>query len=116
MEHNQCSAIPGVKGTFHFLELGNIRLVKNSIDIATMPTYEQMKVLEEVLDSYYGNTVYLDMSQKGKEKKSLVFNDCETNEVLSQIKRYYGGIRISENSLREMIIEQVNKQIQKYIQ
>ena len=56
------------------------------------------------------------MSQKGKEKKSLVFNDCETNEVLSQIKRYYGGIRISENSLREMIVEQVNKQIQKYIQ
>ena len=116
IEHNQCSAIPGVKGTFHFLELGNIRLVKNSIDIATMPTYEQIKVLEEVLDSYYGNTVYLDMSQKGKEKKSLVFNYCETNEVLSQVKRYYGGIRISENSLREMIVEQVNKQIQKYIQ
>ena len=43
-EHNQCTAINGVKNTFHFIQLGNIRLLQNSIDIGQQPTTQQTSV------------------------------------------------------------------------
>ena len=56
-EHNDVLRIPGINSKWQFIELGNIRLLPNSIDIGSEPTYEQEEVLEYMLRLYDGEEI-----------------------------------------------------------
>lgn len=85
-EHNMCTKIDGVKGTFHFIELGNIRVLDHSIDISKEPTREQYRTLSCVLASYEGETIYLDL---GMGDKSVSIRNVNPSVLLNQISRYF---------------------------
>ena len=44
-EHSHCMEIPGIKGTYDFVWKGNIRLIKDSINVWVKPTIEQKIVV-----------------------------------------------------------------------
>ena len=93
VEHNQCTAIYGVKNTFHFIRLGNIRVLPNSIDIGRKPTPEQRRVLYDVINSYRGDRLYLDIMDGGTEASASYVNP-NPQYVLGEIDRYFDeGIR-----------------------
>ena len=111
-EHNMCSKIPGINGTFHFLELGNIRVLDHSIDICKKPTSQQMKVLWNVLDSYYGDVFYLDLLDKGIGRFSQQYGNCNPNKVMNDIISFYdkgARIKMNEGTLRRIISESIRK-------
>lgn len=111
-EHNMCSKIPGINGTFHFLELGNIRVLDHSIDIYKKPTSQQMKVLWNVLDSYYGDVFYLDLLDKGIGRFSQQYGNCNPNKVMNDIVSFYDKgvhIKMNEGTLRRIISESIRK-------
>ena len=93
-EHNHCSQIPGVNGTFHFLKLGNIRVLNHSIDIANKPTNAQMRVLYEVLDAYYGEVLYLDLMNDKIGHTGKQYDSCNPDEVMQDINSYFKYGRI----------------------
>ena len=92
-EHNDVLRIPGIDSKWQFIELGNIRLLPNSIDIGSEPTYEQEEVLEYMLRLYDGEEIYLDIfSENGEIGAHYPSADC--NYIMGEIKRYYSeGIR-----------------------
>ena len=111
-EHNNCSRIPGVKGTFHFIEMGNIRVLDHSADICKKPTPQQTKVLWEMLDSYFGETFYLDLCDKTRGNFSKQYNSCDAEEVMRDINSYYTKsprVSISEDRLRRIISESIKR-------
>lgn len=117
-EHNQCSKIPGVSGTFHFIELGNIRVLDHGIDIAQNPTKEQYRVIEEFLESYLGETVYLDLMNKRIGNASKQYNDCDAESVMRDIYNYFErGIKPRENfrECRKITEKQLRKIIRESI-
>lgn len=88
-EHNQCTVIDGVKGTYHFIKLGNIRVLQNSIDIAKRPTNEQRGVLAKVISCYSNDTLYVDV-----DGNSVTYTNPNWRYVLGEIERYFeDGIR-----------------------
>lgn len=92
-EHNQCTIINGVKNTFHFISLGNIRVLPNSIDIGKQPTPQQRNVLRQVINSYANDELYLDIFDNGHEY-SCKYNNPQWRYVLGEIDRYYNeGIK-----------------------
>ena len=72
-EHNQCSIIDGVNGTFDFIRLGNIRVLSQSIDLSKMPTREQMLTLRKVINSYADEVLYVDILGDGATLSSAVY-------------------------------------------
>ena len=109
-EHNNCTRISGVKGTFHFIELGNIRVLDHSVDIGRKPTPQQYRILQEVLDSYYGDVLYLDLIDKSRGQFSKQYNSCDPDDVMRDISSYYNkGTRITmnESTLRKIISESI---------
>ena len=92
-EHNDVLRIPGINSKWQFIELGNIRLLPNSIDIGSEPTYEQEEVLEYMLRLYDGEEIYLDIfSENGEIGAHYPSADC--NYIMGEINRYYSeGIR-----------------------
>ena len=90
-EHSMCTRIPGIKSTFHFIELGNVRVLDHSIDIAVRPNGKQVSTLEEVLNSYYGEELYLDLCNKSIGHVSIKYNRCEPRTVLNDISKYFSG-------------------------
>ena len=101
MEHNQCSKVPGVKGTFHFIELGCIRILDHSIDMAKKPTKEQYKTLYRILKFYYTEELYLDLMNKQIGSFSKKYQYCEPDDVVSDIEKYFKGIMPKSNQLYE---------------
>lgn len=97
LEHNQCTRIPGVKGTAHFIELGNIRVLDHSVDLAQKPTDAQREVLNDVFNSYYGEEVYLDLMNKNIGYVSKKYNYAEPYEILNDISKYFNG-RLKRNT------------------
>lgn len=87
-EHNQCTVINGVKNTFHFIQLGNIRLLQNSIDIGQQPTKEQTNVLRQVISSYSDSELYVDIFDKGGEI-SVKYTRPNWRYVMGEINRYF---------------------------
>lgn len=117
-EHNECTRINGVKGTFDFLMLGNIRVLPNSIDIGKKPTSEQREVLMKVINCYSDDTLYLDIMDNGKEIGTR-YDSASWKYVLGQIDRYYReGIKPtgnnnfyeSKNMVRKLIITEEKEQ------
>lgn len=101
MEHNQCSKVPGVKGTFHFIELGCIRILDHSIDISKNPTDAQYKTLYKILKYYNTEELYLDLMNKQIGAFSKKYQYCEPDDVVSDIERYFKGIKPRTNQLYE---------------
>lgn len=92
-EHNDVLRIPGINDKWQFIELGNIRLLPNSIDIGSEPTYEQEEVLRYMLRLYDSEEIYLDIfSENGEIGAHYPSADC--NYIMGEINRYYSeGIR-----------------------
>lgn len=106
-EHNQCSRVPGVNGTFHFIELGCIRILDHSIDIAKKPTIEQYRILCNILECYSGEELYLDLMNKEIGNFSRRFNECDSDVVLKIIENYFNGV-IPHNSRLSQFLENVS--------
>lgn len=100
-EHNQCTIIDGIKDTFHFISLGNIRVLPNSIDIGKVPTQAQRDVLMRVINSYSDEELYLDIMDKGTEFGAK-YNHPNWKYVMAEIDRYYReGIKPGSNAFHE---------------
>lgn len=88
-EHNMCSQIPGVNGTYHFIELGCIRVLDHSVDLAVAPTSEQWNTLWKVFNAYYGDTLYLDLMNKKIGTASKQYSGLDPQEAIDDIKNYF---------------------------
>lgn len=86
-EHNQCTAINGVKGTFDFIRMGNIRVLDHSIDIGKYPTEAQFRVLQKVIRTY--SPLYMDIISEGTEI-SKTYERPNYEMVVRDIKKAFG--------------------------
>lgn len=86
-EHNQCTAINGVKGTFDFIRMGNIRILDHSIDIGKYPTDAQFMVLQKVIRTY--SPLYMDIISGGTEY-SKTYERPIYEMVVRDIKKAFG--------------------------
>ncbi len=87
-EHNECAMIPGVKGTFHFIELGNIRVLPQSIDIPNEPTWEQERTLEQIISCYENEILYVTLFDKRGEHDVKFFYPYP-DRVINEINRFF---------------------------
>ena len=117
-EHNQCSKIPGVKGTFDFIRLGNIRISNHGMDVCKHPTAEQYSVIYEILRYYEGERFYLDLMNGNIGNCSKQYNNCDAEEVISDIRNYFErGIKprvyekITEKQLKKLISESIIREL-----
>lgn len=118
-EHNECTRIPNVKGTYHFITLGNIRLLQNSIDIGQLPTPQQERVLYQVIGQHENDTLYVDVITK-KRDYGWQELDPDPRQVLNKIKQYIiNGIKpLNENKnimKNKTIMKITEKQLKKVI-
>lgn len=88
-EHNMVSIINGIKGTFHFMSLGNIRVLPNSIDIASKPTRQQEIALMRIIKTYSQDTLYIDFITPNGET-SKTYNKPNYEMVMNDINRVFG--------------------------
>lgn len=86
-EHNQCTVINGVKGTFDFIRMGNIRILDHSIDIGKYPTEAQFRVLQKVIRTY--SPLYMDIITEGTEI-SKTYERPYYEMVVRDIKKAFG--------------------------
>lgn len=87
VEHNQCTAINGVKGTFDFIKMGNIRILDHSIDIGKYPTDAQFMVLQKVIRTY--SPLYMDIISEGIEY-SKTYERPNYEMVVRDINKAFG--------------------------
>jgi hypothetical protein len=100
-EHNEICMIPGVNSKFDFIEMGNIRLLPNSIDIGAEPTSEQRDVLRRAIASYADEELYLDIYQ-GKSSIGAHYIHPDWRYVMGEIDRFYSeGIKPQGNEYYE---------------
>lgn len=100
-EHNEVTIIDGINDKNQFIKLGNIRVLDHSIDIGAEPTLEQREVLKQVLRSYDGEELYLDIHYKNSEI-GVQYPVSNYNYVLGEIDRFYSeGIKPQGGSLYE---------------
>lgn len=99
-EHSMCAIIDGIKSTFHFIEIGNIRILNQSIDLAKEPTQQQRRVLTQVINSYSDTDLYLDIMDGNNIGVHYYCPDYR--KVLADIDRYFGnGIKPQVNQINE---------------
>ena len=92
-EHNDVLRIPGINSKFQFIELGNIRILDHAVDIGKEPTWEQEKVLRQVIASYEGEEFYLDIFSDGGEIGAQ-YPNANYQYIMGEINRFYSeGIR-----------------------
>lgn len=108
-EHSMCTRINGVKSTSHFIELGNIRVLDHSIDIAKPPTSHQKSTLEEVLSAYRGEELYLDLCNRGLNYVSIKYTECEPYAVMNDIDNYFSGRLKKRYIVRENRVMRINR-------
>ena len=87
-EHNHCSIINGVKGTFHFIRLGNIRVLDKSFDLSKPPTPEQRSVLRKMISSYSGDEIYMDIMD-GNGEVGARYVRPRYDYIMMEIDRYF---------------------------
>jgi hypothetical protein len=110
-EHNDVLRIPGINSKFQFIELGNIRILDHAVDIGQEPTWEQEKVLRQVIASYEGEEFYLDIFSDGGEIGAQ-YPNANYQYIMGEINRFYSeGIRPQggyayENKKSEKIIDE----------
>ena len=104
-EHNMCSVIEGINGTFQFIELGNIRILNQSVDLAKEPTQQQRRVLAQVINSYSDGDFYLDIMTG--DNIGVHYYQADYRKVLSDIDRYFtNGIKPTGNQLYEGMVNE----------
>lgn len=122
-EHNMCSRIPGVNGTYHFIELGCVRVLPNSLDIAKLPTKEQFNTIYQVLRCYENNTIYIDLMNDKIGNMSREYSYYYPQDVAYDISNYFKGkpmnkqrmnenkqtITITLNDINRMVYESVSR-------
>ena len=119
-EHSMCTMIPGILNTSQFIELGNIRIMPHSVDMAKAPTWKQQEILEEFFSSYYGEEVYLDLYMTRNSHVSIKYTSCSAGQAMNDIENYFSGnikqryivrenriMRINKNDLRHAISESI---------
>lgn len=109
-EHNMASQIDGVKGTYHFISLGNIRLLQHSIDIGKMPTEEQFNTLRVVVSKNSREPLYVDlMGQKqeliGKSYEYPIFEKIKKDiiEYFSKEMNESVGIGVENTGTADLL-------------
>lgn len=118
MEHNHCSRVPGVNGTFHFIGLGCIRVLEQGVDIAKPPTARQLQTLSDVFVANYGREFYVDLQGGPSGRMSRRYDSCDDGRILRDIERYYKGgvlgenrrtrtVRLTESQMRGLVREAV---------
>lgn len=85
-EHNTCGVIPNIEGTFHFIALGNIRVLEHGVDIAKEPTLSQRRVLRKVIGSYENEDFYVSL---GEDLFGVEYHNPDPTRVLADIDRYF---------------------------
>lgn len=124
-EHNMCSRISGVKGTYHFIELGNIRLLDHSVDMTKRPTKEQRIVLNQFFKANEGEEVYMDLINDMGWTTSFQYQNLDTSTAFSDIENFYNGqinqryivremkkqYRISESQLKSIISKVIKESL-----
>ena len=120
LEHSHCTKIPGVTGTFHFIQLGCIRILDHSIDLAKPPTREQETTLYKILRYYYTEELYLDLRNEELGNFSKKYSSCEPAKVMSDIKRYFSGqipketkFEIDEAKIKKVVSEVLRNVLKK---
>jgi hypothetical protein len=124
IEHNQSSKIPGVKGTFHFIELGCIRVLEQGIDIAKPPTNKQIDTLYDIFNSNYGKEFYIDLRGGKMGPFGKKYPYCDGDAIMNDIELYFKGrdlnekknknlIRITESQLKYIIVETIKSTLLK---
>lgn len=104
-EHSYCTKIDGVKNTYHFIRLGNIRTLDHSIDICVEPTNAQYMVLRNLLGEYEGEELSLDLGDNGP---SVRFSSVNPMRVYNQIQRYFReGIPPRDDMYEERILRRI---------
>lgn len=88
-EHNQVTVIYGIKNTFHFIRLGNIRVLPQSIDLSKRPTQQQRNVLRQVISSYEDETLYVDILPDNGQEIGVTYRFPDWRRVLNEIDRYF---------------------------
>ncbi len=87
-EHNEIQKIPGVNDKFDFIEMGNIRIMPNSIDIGAEPTHEQKQILKQLIASYSDDELYIDIHANGEEIGAK-YTQPDWRYVMGEIDRFY---------------------------
>ena len=116
-EHNLCSQIPGVKGKFHFIELGCIRVLDHSVDLAKAPTAEQRRTLQQLFDLHYGEELSLDLMNKEIGIAAKKYSELYPEDAFRDIDNYFNyGIKPrQEYELYESIFEGKKSSFKKWI-
>ena len=103
-EHNLVSQINGVKNTFDFIRLGNIRVLHQSIDLCKRPTPEQRDVLRKVIASYSNEELYLDIFGENGGEIGCHYVKPDYRYVMGEIDRYFNdGIKPQGNTYYESV-------------
>ena len=98
-EHNECSIINGVEGTYHFIALGNVRLLPNSIDIGQKPTPQQEEVIEQVASEYEGEEFFMDLDGGKRGQCGVRYAAANPERIMADIEKYYDeGLKPSGDS------------------
>lgn len=134
-EHNQCSKIPGIKGTFHFISLGNIRIMNQGMDIKLPPTRKQMEVINDILYHYEGENFYLELMNDNIGYQNKQYQLCNPNKVINDIVNYFNKlnennmnrkklnenkmsknntVKLNESQLRKIVAESVKKTLNEW--
>ena len=97
-EHNMVSQINDIKGTFDFIEKGNIRVLPQSIDLSKPPTQEQRVVLRQAIASYSDEELYLDILD-GNGSYGTTYVKPDWRYVMGEIDRYFSeGLKPQGNT------------------
>ena len=87
-----------------------IRIGSNKKNLKEFPNKE--RELWKVLDSYYGEVLYLDMFNKNIGRFSQMYQNCNPERVMNDINSYFNrksAYTISEGALRKIIFESISR-------
>ena len=96
-EHNEILRIDGLKSKFDFIYLGNIRVLENGLDIGKKPTPQQEKVLEQIINSYSNDVLYIDLMDEHKGVIGLKYYNPDANDIIEDILNYYKNGIVPKN-------------------
>lgn len=116
-EHNMCSRIPGVNGTYHFIDLGCIRVLPNSVDISKKPTDEQRITLYEVIRCYEDSELDVDLTNKQIGVVHRQYSHYYPQDVWYDISNYFKGKTTNRQTLYEKItLKDIRKMVYESIE
>lgn len=89
-EHNMITRVVGIDTKFDAVRKGMIRLLPNAIDIGDLPTYEQEKVLAQLVKAHQGEELYMDIFDNSLEHGCRYFSPS-VEKVIMDIRNFYNN-------------------------